>query len=427
MPGSDTEQLRPQHTPPIMDLASFEREALKLIESGGYVEAITQLEKLSALIDEIVRKLRKKLPRKDRGKVATESHPDAPKPRARATSAGLERLTAQPKHKQQQQQQQNEPERSAGAKQARAVATRAPPAVQDPHAAAMRAASPSGSFAPWDEPGDLRAQQQIVQSTEERHTQLLYKITHLEAKVKKYEDKMEAQEKLMAASETERQRLARSLEAKEKSLTQLKGVMRGIQKEKAQKDEIADRERAVASHSDRTVQLEAELRKRACIVSQQEIALGKWQAKAKTLECKLRLAQEQVKKVKEEAAEQASAAPRAGLGSGAAVPEKEPASSKRPNSRPGSGASSRSAGGAARSGEDVAVYKEKLRALKAALKFTTDELESREVEVAQLRVAQQMAEEETAEWRAQKDIIDKKVKHSSTALRNVLQVCIRSN
>ena len=74
----------------------------------------------------------------------------------------------------------------------------------------------------------------------------------------------------------------------------------------------------------------------------------------------------------------------------------------------------------------MAVYKEKLRAMKEALKFTTDELESREVEVAQLRVAQQMAEEETAEWRAQKDIIDKKVKHSSTALRNVLQVCILS-
>ncbi len=403
-----------------MDLASFEREALKLIETGGYVEAITQLEKLSALIDEIVRKLRKKLPRKDR-KAITEKHPDAPKPRARATSAGLERLTAQPKHK--QPQQKKEAERGAGTKQARS-APRASPAAEDPQAA-MRAASPSGSFTPWDAPGDARAQQQIVQSTEERHTQLLYKITHLEAKVTKYENKLEEQEKQVAASETERQRLARSLEAKERSLTQLKGVMRGIQKEKAQKDEMADRERAVASHSDRTVQLEAELRKRASIVSQQEIALGKWQAKAKTLECKLRLAKEQVKKVKEEAAEQAAGGLGAGLGSGAAG-EKEVGGGRRPNSRPGSGASNRSTGGAGRSGEDVAVYKEKLRAMKEALKFTTDELESREVEVAQLRVAQQMAEEETAEWRAQKDIIDKKVKHSSTALRNVLQVCILS-
>jgi hypothetical protein len=406
-----------------MDLASFEREALKLIETGGYVEAITQLEKLSTLIDEIVRKLRKKLPAKDRGRKATTAkHPDAPKPRVRATSAGLERLTAQPKHK--QPQQKKEAERGAGAKQARSV-PRASPAAEDPQAA-MRAASPTGSFTPWDAPGDARAQQQIVQSTEERHTQLLYKITHLEAKVTKYESKLQEQEKQVAASETERQRLARSLEAKERSLTQLKGVMRGIQKEKAQKDEMADRERAVASHSDRTVQLEAELRKRASIVSQQEIALGKWQAKAKTLECKLRLSKEQAKKAKEEAAEQAAGGLGPGLGSSAAAGEKEAAGSRRPNSRPGSGASNRSAGGAGRSGEDAAAYKEKLRALKEALKFTTDELESREVEVAQLRVAQQMAEEETAEWRAQKDIIDKKVKHSSTALRNVLQVCIHS-
>jgi hypothetical protein len=96
-----------------MDLASFEREALKLIETGGYeqvrpasppparsqgcaavaaaaaaaaarvacvretperplwrarggVQAVTQLERLSQLIDAIVSRLRKKLPRKAR-------------------------------------------------------------------------------------------------------------------------------------------------------------------------------------------------------------------------------------------------------------------------------------------------------------------------------------------------------------------------
>ena len=40
----------------------------------------------------------------------------------------------------------------------------------------------------------------------------------------------------------------------------------------------------------------AELRKRAAIVSQQEIAIAKWQAKCKTLDCKLRLQKEQEKK-----------------------------------------------------------------------------------------------------------------------------------
>ena len=398
-----------------MDLANFEREALKLIETGGYVEAITQLERLSVLIDQIVSKLRKKLPKKDRGekfKMPSDDHPQAPKPKARATSAGLARLTAQPKHKQQQ-----EPERGGGGggrpAGGAAKAARAPSRSDEDRQSAMRTASPTGSFSPWDEPADPRAQQQIVESSEERHTQLLYRITHLEAKVKKCEDKSKANEEKAEAAETERQRLQRTLDAKDKSLTQLKGVMRGIQKEKDQKVEMADRERAVASHSDRTVQLEAELRKRAAIVSQQEIALGKWQAKAKTLECKLRLAKETEKRAKEEAAEAAAGGFGAGMGLGAA------GAGKKTGSRPGSAASGGSGtGGVPGAGErEAAVYKEKLRAMKEALKFTTDELESREVEVAQLRVAQQMAEEETAEWRAQKDLIDKKVKHSSTAVR----------
>ena len=393
-----------------MDLANFEREALKLIETGGYVEAITQLERLSVLIDQIVGKLRKKLPKK-RGEKFTDDHPQAPKPKARATSAGLARLTAQPKHK---QQPKDEPE-SAALRGGAAKAARAPSHSDEDRQSAMRTASPTGSFSPWDEPADPRAQQQIVESTEERHTQLLYKITHLEAKVKKFEDKAKTNEEKAEAAETERQRLQRTLDAKDKSLTQLKGVMRGIRQEKDQKVEMADRERAVASHSDRTVQLEAELRKRAAIVSQQEIALGKWQAKAKTLECKLRLAKETEKKAKEEAAEAMGGGFGAGVGFG-----------KKPGSRPGSAASGGSgtagSGGVPGAAErEASVYKEKLRAMKEALKFTTDELESREVEVAQLRVAQQMAEEETNEWRAQKDLIDKKVKHSSTALRNVLQ------
>eukprot|EP01048_Picozoa_sp_COSAG05_P039531 COSAG05_NODE_19703_length_289_cov_0.447368_1_plen_77_part_01 len=49
-----------------MDLAAFEREALKMIETGGYEQAVTQLVRLSELIDAIVLRLRKKLPRKAR-------------------------------------------------------------------------------------------------------------------------------------------------------------------------------------------------------------------------------------------------------------------------------------------------------------------------------------------------------------------------
>ena len=91
------------------DLAAFEREALKLIETGGYLEAVTQLERLGALIDEIVRKLRKKLPRDQRPREkqkadATTDHPMRPKPKKRASSAGLARLTA-PKKKDQPEQQ----------------------------------------------------------------------------------------------------------------------------------------------------------------------------------------------------------------------------------------------------------------------------------------------------------------------------------
>eukprot|EP01050_Picozoa_sp_SAG11_P037311 SAG11_NODE_14653_length_604_cov_1.120792_2_plen_44_part_01 len=43
---------------PGLNLASFERDALALIETGGYMDALTQLERLRTLIDEICRKLR---------------------------------------------------------------------------------------------------------------------------------------------------------------------------------------------------------------------------------------------------------------------------------------------------------------------------------------------------------------------------------
>ena len=56
-----------------------------------------------------------------------------------------------------------------------------------------------------------------------------------------------------------------------------------------------------------------------------------------------------------------------------------------------------------------------------ALQFTTDELEAREVEVAQLRVSAAEATEQVDSWRTQKDDIDRKIRHSSTALRNVLK------
>eukprot|EP01052_Picozoa_sp_SAG31_P000644 SAG31_NODE_18_length_35375_cov_22.525315_25_plen_178_part_00 len=46
-----------------LDLRNFERDALHLIETGGYLDALTQLERLRTLIDEICRKLRVKVQR----------------------------------------------------------------------------------------------------------------------------------------------------------------------------------------------------------------------------------------------------------------------------------------------------------------------------------------------------------------------------
>ena len=302
------------------DLAAFEREALKLIETGGYLEAVTQLERLGALIDEIVRKLRKKLPRDQRPREkqkadATTDHPMRPKPKKRASSAGLARLTA-PKKKDQPEQQQESGKTSP---RRRLVGLSGRPSVH-------------GSFIPTDGEEDAVAP---APAPAPGTQQLQYRITHLEARAKKAEALLEAKEEALSALEVERQRLSRSVDAKDKSLTQLKGVMRGIRKEKEQKQEAEDRERALTSNSDKTVQLEAgaprtpaaaqplypavtppqtaplkeppravaELRKRAAIVSQQEIAIAKWQAKCKTLDCKLRLQKEQEKKAKEEAKE----------------------------------------------------------------------------------------------------------------------------
>ena len=225
------------------DLAAFEREALKLIETGGYLEAVTQLERLGALIDEIVRKLRKKLPRDQRPREkqkadATTDHPMRPKPKKRASSAGLARLTA-PKKKDQPEQQQQESGKTSPRR--RLVGLSGRPSVH-------------GSFIPTDGEEDAVAP---APAPAPGTQQLQYRITHLEARAKKAEALLEAKEEALSALEVERQRLSRSVDAKDKSLTQLKGVMRGIRKEKEQKQEAEDRERALTSNSDKTVQLEA--------------------------------------------------------------------------------------------------------------------------------------------------------------------------
>ena len=144
----------------------------------------------------------------------------------------------------------------------------------------------------------------------------------------------------------------------------------------------------------------AELRKRAAIVSQQEIAIAKWQAKCKTLDCKLRLQKEQEKKAKEEAKEAEAGGLAASLRANAAATavrspiirspksplqdsdsancltvsaSRQQAAADRPRIRAQEGRPG--------SGGNVGRYKEKLRATKQALKFITEELEAREVEV----------------------------------------------
>ena len=65
--------------------------------------------------------------------------------------------------------------------------------------------------------------------------------------------------------------------------------------------------------------------------------------------------------------------------------------------------------------------KEKLKTSQAALQFCNDELDTREVEVAQLRVSLSMAEEELKDWQSNDDGAQQKLRHSSVALRNVLR------
>jgi hypothetical protein len=93
------------------------------------------------------------------------------------------------------------------------------------------------------------------------------------------------------------------------------------------------------------VQLETELRTRAAVVSQQEIALEKWQTKAKALECKNRLLVEQQRKAEAER-------------------------------KGGAGAEGDPQRVAALEAQVVAA-KEKARITREALQFTTEELEAR--------------------------------------------------
>lgn len=379
-----------------MDLAAFEREALKMIETGGYEQAVTQLVRLSELIDAIVLRLRKKLPRKAReidAKLQERASSASARRSASTDPAAVNRLSAPKKVKDPPAEPEHKPALNvAGGKRSRAGSevARAPLAA---------GAGSVVEFSPWSEEDGVNSRPPTAGTNRagaagDRENTLRYQVTHLDARLKKAEATAQAKSELARKATTEIQRLERALEARDEKLAALKTALRQVHKEAQLQAEKAERDAknsaaGGATGADRTAQLENELRKRASIVTQQEISIEKWQAKAKALECKNRLLAEQQKKQKLEREEEGVI----------------------------SGTDARKTAALEAS---VAAQKEKLRATKEALQFMTEELEARETEVAQLRVAQAVSKEESVAWLEEKSKVEKSVKHSSTALRNVL-------
>jgi chromosome segregation ATPase len=215
-------------------------------------------------------------------------------------------------------------------------------------------------------------------------------VVHLEGKLRKAESELQKSVDSARVLKDEIKRLARSLETREDKISALHTTVRTLHKEARAKEQESEIQEVAAVNADYSSSLEGELRKRAAMVSSQEIAIEKLTATNKSLECKVRLLSEQQKRAMALAKEAESS-----VGADASKLESV--------------------------GQRVSGLKQKLRATEEALQFTTDELDAREVEVAQLRVSRQEADEQVADWRTQKDDIDRKIRHSSTALRNVLK------
>eukprot|EP01052_Picozoa_sp_SAG31_P000645 SAG31_NODE_18_length_35375_cov_22.525315_26_plen_309_part_00 len=123
-----------------------------------------------------------------------------------------------------------------------------------------------------------------------------FKLTHAEGKLRKVEAELEKQKEQSRTLRDEAKRLARGNDQRDNKIAAQRETIRTLQRDARLKQQEDERAELVAASSDDKQTLEVELRKRAAIVTQQEVALEKANAKNKALECKVRLLTEQQKR-----------------------------------------------------------------------------------------------------------------------------------
>ena len=249
----------------------------------------SQLGRLSELIDTIVGRLRKKLPRKARQAEERSRFKRAESPRRSASTNphALNRLSVPKKTA------EPEPEHLP------TPATR----TRDRGGSSGDASRGAQSLTPW-EVTEIGPHCGAARSPEEGGSTMRCQILHLESRIKKAEERSGASDEQARKALLESQRLGRLLDQRDEKMELFRQMHRESQMKIEKVERAAANTPAAATASDgvasgggdSTVHYEAELRKRAGIVAQQEIAIEKWQSKARALECKNRLMSEQLKK-----------------------------------------------------------------------------------------------------------------------------------
>ena len=329
------------------DLGAFETVCIKLIEEGGYAEALSQLERVRSLLNEICTKLR------DKTGGGSGSRGGSRSASKRRTADSLPALAGN---------------RSTG-----------PPRRRSNFSST---AGPAG-----------RSQQGFGVGGgggEDLSEDVAFRLGSLESRLKKAEMALLAKEEANRVLTADlRQSKARAKES-EGRVRSLQHSTRSMEKKMVAFSADNEKVRNAMQNSEYSKSLENELRKRSAVVSSLSVKLEAMTEKAKAYEIKVKLVQEQSKQFKEAKMKAVT---------GSTDKDKSVLQMER----------------------RMVSLKEKLKTSQAALQFCNDELDTREVEVAQLRVSLSMAEEELKDWQSNDDGAQQKLRHSSVALRNVLR------
>ena len=237
-----------------MDINNFEVAIVDFLKNNSHQQAIVQLTRLQDLISQIKAKLKERVPA-----AAKSARP----PRA---SSGL---------------------RSATPPLPSVFGRLSEPA---PKAKAKAKSDRAGSARSKRHSGEHGQDSAIVPASPPKSTEAT-RVIHLEARLKSAEGKLAASQQKNLLLQTNLEAAQRRLEGCEQRLFDAKVVIRHTKEQTAERDTVAEQAQTQHLFSEKTMNMEGELRKRASQLTQQEERLTKLSGKNKSLESKARLAQ----------------------------------------------------------------------------------------------------------------------------------------